>query len=104
MSAGRKKQRPTLIGEVVSDVLRQKGMKARIDQASVVTDWGSVVGPAISAVTTPISVTPDGTLFIAVTTNAWMNELSLMEPELVRALNLRTGSPRVRKIRFQLRP
>ncbi|HEY8164747.1 MAG TPA: DUF721 domain-containing protein [Gemmatimonadaceae bacterium] len=103
MSSGRKKQRPTPIGEVVSDVLRQKGMKARLDQASVVTDWGSVVGPAIDAVTTPMSVTPDGILFVAVTTNAWMNELSLMEPELVRALNLRTGSPRVKKIRFQLK-
>lgn len=103
MSSGRKKQRPTPIGEVVSDVLRQKGMKARLDQASVVTDWGSVVGPAIDAVTTPMSVTPDGILFVAVTTNAWMNELSLMEPELVRALNLKTGSPRVKKIRFQLK-
>jgi predicted nucleic acid-binding Zn ribbon protein len=103
MSPGRKKQRPTLVGEVVSDVLRQKGMRARIDQASVVTDWGSVVGPAIDAVTSALSVTPDGTLFVAVSTNAWMNELSLMEPELVKALNARTGSPRVRKIRFQLK-
>jgi predicted nucleic acid-binding Zn ribbon protein len=103
MSSGRKKQRPTLVGEVVSDVLRQKGMKARIDQASVVTDWGSVVGPAISAVTTPISVTPDGILFVAVTTNAWMNELSLMEPELLRALNAKESRASVKRIRWLLR-
>jgi predicted nucleic acid-binding Zn ribbon protein len=104
LSADRKKkQRPTPVGEVVDDVLREKGLRARIDQASVVTDWGSIVGPAIDAVTSAISVTPDGTLFVAVITNAWMSELSLMEPELVRALNARTGSPRVRKIRFQLR-
>jgi predicted nucleic acid-binding Zn ribbon protein len=53
-------------------------------------------------VTKPISVTPDGTLFVAVTTNAWMNELSLMEPQLLRALNAKASRARVKKIRLQL--
>ena len=103
MSRGPKKQRPTPLGEVVSKVLRDKGLTSRIDQASVVTDWSSVVGPAIDAVTTPISVTPDGVLFIAVATNGWMTELSLMEPELIRALNVRGSARRVKKIRFRLK-
>ena len=30
-------------------------------------------------------------MFVRVTTNAWMNELSLMEPELLRALNAKEG-------------
>jgi predicted nucleic acid-binding Zn ribbon protein len=53
-------------------------------------------------VTTPLLVTSDGTLFVAVTTHAWMTELSLMEPELLRALNAEPGRPPVRKLRWQL--
>jgi hypothetical protein len=33
-------------------------------------------------------------MFVRVTTNAWMNELSLMEPELLRALNSTEGARR----------
>ena len=43
-----------------------------------------LVGPQIAAVTEPMSIAPTGRSFVAVTTNAWMNELSLMEPELLR--------------------
>jgi len=38
-----------------------------------------------------------------VTTNAWMNELSLMEPELIRVLNIHASARRVKKIRFELK-
>jgi predicted nucleic acid-binding Zn ribbon protein len=51
----------------------------------------------------PMSVTADGTLFVNVTTNAWMNELSLMEPELLRALNAKDGRVPVKRIRWLLR-
>ena len=71
-------------------------------RASVVPEWEPLVGKQIAAVTKPISVTADGTLFIAVKTNAWMTELSLMEPQILRALNAKTGRTRVRKIRLQL--
>jgi predicted nucleic acid-binding Zn ribbon protein len=39
---------------------------------------------------------------VRVTTNAWMNELSLMEPELLRALNATPGRAPVKKIRWLL--
>jgi hypothetical protein len=39
---------------------------------------------------------------VAVKTNAWMTELSLMEPQILRALNSKAGRTRVRKIRLQL--
>jgi predicted nucleic acid-binding Zn ribbon protein len=37
-----------------------------------------------------------------VKTNAWMTELSLMEPQILRALNAKAGRSRIRKIRLQL--
>jgi hypothetical protein len=41
-------------------------------------------------------------LFVAVKTNAWMSELSLMEPELVARLKRLPGGERLSRIRWQL--
>ena len=99
----RKKRPPKKLGDVMGDVLSKSGIKDRIAQASVIPDWPSLVGAQIAKVTEPLSVTPQGTLFVSVTTNAWMTELSLMEPELLRRLNERTGNLSIKKIRWQLR-
>ena len=52
--------------------------------------------------TEPISIAADGTLFVAVKTSAWMNELSLLEPEILRSLNGRNDRPRIQRIRMRL--
>ena len=95
--------RPTPIGSLLGGILKEAGIADRVEQASVVPEWPALVGPQIAEVTTPLSVTPDGTLFVAVATHAWMTELSLMEPELLRALNGKPGRPAVLRIRWQLR-
>ncbi len=97
-----KKRKPESLGNVVGAYLKQSKLEARVEQASVVPEWELLVGKQIAKVTKPITVTADGTLFVAVKTNAWMNELSLMEPQLLRALNAKSGRTRVRKIRLQL--
>ena len=98
-----KKRRPRKLGDVMSEVLKGSGIADRIAQANVIPEWPKLVGPQIAKVTEPLSVTPQGTLFVAVTTNAWMTELSLMEPDLLRRLNERTGRLQIRKIRWQIR-
>jgi predicted nucleic acid-binding Zn ribbon protein len=60
------------------------------------------VGKQISAVTEPHHIARDGTLFVAVRTNAWMNELSLMEPQLLAALNAKPGRTKLVRIHWQL--
>ena len=97
-----KRRPPERVGSVIERVLADAGLAARVEQAQVVPEWESLVGRQIAAVTTPLSVTPEGVLFVAVRTHAWMAELSLMAPELLRALNRRTGSAPIRKIRWQL--
>jgi predicted nucleic acid-binding Zn ribbon protein len=101
MSPARKK--PSAIGDVLAGVLADSGLAARVEQAAIIPEWSSLVGEQIAAVTDPMSITADGTLFVNVTTNAWMNELSLMEPELLRALNGKMGRAPVRRIRWLLR-
>lgn len=98
----RKKKRPEPIADVLGGWIQGSGIAGRIGQAQVVPEWPKLVGPQIAAVTAPTSVTADGTLWVQVTTNAWMNELSLMEPQLLRALNKVTGRTPIRRIRWQL--
>ena len=86
----------------MGDVLKDAGIADRVAQANVIPEWRSLVGEQIAKATEPLSVTPQGTLFVAVKTNAWMTELSLLEPELLRRLNQRTGRHPIKKIRWQM--
>jgi predicted nucleic acid-binding Zn ribbon protein len=100
---GSKRRKPERVSDVIAGYFEESGLAARVDQAAVIPEWPSLVGAQVAAVTQPRSVTPDGTLFVWVTTNAWMMELSLMEPELLRALNAKNDRLPVRRIRWQLR-
>jgi predicted nucleic acid-binding Zn ribbon protein len=97
------KKRPASIADVLAEVLKDTGIAARVEQAGILPEWSALVGEQISRVTEPMSITADGTLFVAVTTNAWMNELSLLEPELLRALNVKPGRTPVKRIRWLLK-
>lgn len=99
---GEKPKKPERVSDVIAGYLQQSGLAARVEQAAVVPEWATLVGAQVAAVTQPRSVTPDGTLFVWVTTNAWMTELSLLEPELLRALNSKPDRVPVRRIRWQL--
>ena len=98
----RKKRKPEPIGNLVANWLGESGLAERVEQAAVIPEWPQLVGAQIAAVTTPKSITVNGTLFVAVKTNAWMNELSLLEPELLRSLNATSGRTPVRRIRWIL--
>lgn len=98
-----KKIRPELVSAVLSRVLATQGIAGRVEQAQIIPEWASLVGKQIAVVTEPLSISSDGVLFVAVSTHAWMNELSLLEPELLAAINQRAGAGSIRKIRWQLR-
>lgn len=98
----RKKDRPRPIGEAISSFLERSGIARRVEQAAVIPEWPALVGAQIAQVTEPLSIARDGTLFVAVKTNAWMNELSLLEPQLLASINSRTDRARIARIRWQL--
>ena len=97
-----RKKRPEALGNLVASFLDTSGLAKRVDQAGIIPDWPKLVGPQIAAVTSPQSISANGTLFVHVTTNAWMNELSLMEPELLRYLNSDAKRVSVKRIRWLL--
>lgn len=97
-----RKAAPVAVGDALQGYLARSGLATRLAQARAVTDWATLVGPQIAAVTQPDSVAPDGTLFVRVTTSAWMNELQLMMPDIMARLNAGRGSGRIRTIRWLL--
>jgi predicted nucleic acid-binding Zn ribbon protein len=100
---GREPVRPTRLTDALAAYLAQHpGIGARLETASVVDAWAELVGPQIAAVASARRVTADGGLVVEVTTNAWMQELSLMERELLARLRLAPGGAGVRKLLWVL--
>ena len=92
------------IAEALRRFLAGSGLSKRLEQTSALEAWPGVVGPAVAAVTRPLSVASDGTLFVAVRSAPWMNELTMMEADIVAALGRRNPSAPITRIRWQLAP
>ena len=93
---------PARVGEALASFLKKSGLEDRIEQAGIIPEWRELVGAPIARVTEPVSISRTGVLLVAVKTNAWMTELSLMEPQLLREMNSLSGRSPVRKIRWRL--
>jgi len=93
---------PVAVADALQGYLSRSGLAGRVAQAQVVPDWPRLVGVQIAAVTRPASVGADGTLFVRVTTSAWMTELQLMAPEIMAKLNAGRGAGRLKTIRWLL--
>ena len=96
-----RRRAPMAVGEALQGYLSRSGIGPRIAQAQVVVEWPTLVGSQIASVTTPESVSPDGTLFVRVATSAWMNELQLMMPDIMARINAGRGG-RIKTIRWLL--
>jgi predicted nucleic acid-binding Zn ribbon protein len=97
-----RRRAPATLGDVLASVLSNAGLTDRVAQAAVIPEWPGLVGPQIAAVTEPVMLQQDGTLVVQVRTHAWMQELSLLEPELLRSLNRDTSRPPVARLRWTL--
>ena len=95
-----KPTKPMRVAEVLEGYLKSAGLADRVGQATVVDAWPGLVGPRIAHAAVADSVTADGTLFVRATTNAWAQELSMMEQELLELVNRGRRAGRVRKIRW----
>jgi predicted nucleic acid-binding Zn ribbon protein len=98
-----KKTQPTPLAAALTSFFKQAGLTKRVQQAGIIEEWATLVGPQIASVTAPESVTPDGILRVRVASAAWATELSLMSPKILGRLNAgRSG--RVKEIRWMPGP
>jgi predicted nucleic acid-binding Zn ribbon protein len=95
-------KRPEPLGDALRRFLDSQGLAKRVGQTNAMEAWPSVVGPAVAAAARPLAVLGDGTLLVAVRSSAWMNELSLMERDLLDALNRANPDAPLSRIRWQI--
>ncbi|HEX4421447.1 MAG TPA: DUF721 domain-containing protein [Kofleriaceae bacterium] len=78
--------------DAVAAALKLRGITDEIRAGRVLTEWSELVGPKIAQRTRPEGVT-DRLLWVEVATSAWLHELNLLRPQLLRGLHERLGEP-----------
>ena len=78
--------------------LSRSGLRERLEQTGVIDEWARLVGAQIARVTSPERVSQDGTLFVKVSSAAWMQELQLMTPTVLAKLREKTKA--IKQIRY----
>lgn len=96
-----RKSRPEKLGTALGAFLARTGLTERLEPMRVIEEWPRAVGPRIAAVTRAVTIDKDGTLVVEVRTHAWMQELSLLEPELLKAVRAAQGGERVSRLKWR---
>jgi predicted nucleic acid-binding Zn ribbon protein len=90
------------VGRWLWDVLRQLGLERAIRAHLALQAWDAIVGEAIARVARPLRF-EGGTLWIAVKSSAWAQELNFQKATLLERLNGEAGSDFFQEIRFVVR-
>lgn len=89
-------------GAAIVDALELRGITAEIRAQRIAAEWGDLVGAKIAQRTRPGDVR-DKVLYVDVATSAWMQELTLLKPQILSSLLARLGEPALfGDLRFQL--
>ena len=94
--------KPRAIADALAELLNARGLDDDVARAGVLDAWSKIVGPQIAAVTKPRIITDDGTLVVGVKTNAWIQELTMMERQLIEKLAIGAPKAGVKKLRWEL--
>ncbi|HEY9900204.1 MAG TPA: DUF721 domain-containing protein [Pantanalinema sp.] len=65
--------------------------------------WPTIVGEAIAARTRPRFLR-GGVLFVEAASSAWANELTMLKPRILKALDTHLGGGLIRDVRYQVAP
>jgi predicted nucleic acid-binding Zn ribbon protein len=90
------------LDRVLSDALSAAPFAAGLREQSVLQCWSEIVGETIAAHSEAVALS-SGTLFIAVDSSVWAQELSLLRGNIAAAIDARLGPGHVRELRFQNR-
>lgn len=81
--------------------LKELNAESVIEAGRVFALWSEIVGPGIAARALPRTLR-QGVLFVEVSSAAWANELNLLKPKIMKAIEQKLGPGRVRDVRWQV--
>jgi hypothetical protein len=85
----------------IDKILKSRGMQSRLQEYRISGQWARTVGLAIARHAQPLTLR-GGRLVLIVDSPAWMQQLSLMRPEIIEKLNHNVGAQTVREITLKL--
>ncbi|MCS7300349.1 MAG: DUF721 domain-containing protein [Fimbriimonadales bacterium] len=89
-------------GNALRSLLQKLGIDRQFRTYDALAHWSDLVGKQIAAVARPLRV--DGeTLWIAVKSHAWAQELNFQKGTILQRLNERVGETRFSELRFVVR-
>lgn len=90
---------PTLINEVISDLILERDWHLGIAEGSLFSNWENTVGDEIALHTTPLSLL-DGALLIKCSSTAWATQLTAVGSDLLHTIQSRSPGAGVTSLNF----
>jgi hypothetical protein len=89
------------LSATIDKILKARGMQSRLPEYRISSQWAGTVGSAIARHAQPRTLRR-GKLLLIVDSPAWLQQLSLMKPEIIGKLNSRLGAETIRDITLKL--
>lgn len=89
------------LSNMLGALLKARGMEGHLNGYRIFGQWEKTVGPAIARHARPLSVRGKR-LFLAVDSSAWMQQLSLLKPEIIEKVNRSLGKDAIGDIKLAL--
>ena len=91
---------PLQLSALLESVFAGKPLQKRLREARIWEVWQEAVGEQIASRAKPLSFR-DGILTVAVTSSSWLQQLSLMKPEIIQNVNEAAGEEIVKDFFFK---
>lgn len=91
---------PAPVANLIISVFAGKPVEKRLHELRIWQVWAEAVGPQIATKAKPAGIR-DGILTIKVSSSSWMQQLSLMKPDIIAQLNILAGEQLVHDILFK---
>ena len=96
-----RKRKIERLASTLDKILASRGLGSRLREYRILGRWDKIVGPAISRHAQPLSLR-NKKLTIIVDSSAWMQQLSLLKPELLEKVSAALGKEAVQSISLKL--
>jgi predicted nucleic acid-binding Zn ribbon protein len=89
------------LSRILGSLMKVRGLQGRMSEYRIFGQWEKTVGSVIAGHAQPVSVR-GSKLFVAVDSPAWMQQLSLLKPEIIEKVNRSLGKEAIREIGLNL--
>ncbi|GIV16028.1 MAG: hypothetical protein KatS3mg022_1463 [Armatimonadota bacterium] len=95
--------RPDLLRDILDETVDALGLRERLRAFRALLNWEEIVGKTVAAAAQPEAL-KEGKVFVAVKSNAWIQELRFQQHIILQRLNEYAGAPIFTELIFRVKP